>query len=744
MTQDQAMALNAAGAYNYSGISVPGDSIFDNIFDWIANIIPSTLDAIGDNVVKVINAIGDNQVKVINAISSGSVQVITAAAAGFASVISNITTGTTQVINAIGSNIALVTTAITTSINSVLYNAGVVLNSTILSIADGTSQVIAATATGLSSVITNIADGTSQVIAATATGFASVTASVGQLVGSISQTIVSTFSSLSAQVQANFTWITTWLSTSIPKILGSWWDLFVGKIFNFVDWVPKLLDTVSAWVTRDIPGHSPWWHTVIETLFPQFRMFFFTKPGEQYKGVGQSITDTITVSLGWLGGMFNTVVDGFLTQVEAFIEPLGPMDPSHGLANFQSLSKVGGVALGALAGMTLAGSWLKPLGEQGMGHIAAMIYDMTNYKLITAAFMGALVTAVLAKPLRYYYAWKFRPDIPSIRDLSDMLTDEFIQRPEFDEYLKYHGIPDYWHEGYASIAYRAMSPFQLKSAAQDGSFDEGIFSRELTHAGFRPETKKMLLDSFRKAAASNVQTYSVSGATGRFKTGWTNEDQFTSELQILRVNPDMIPVYLAMTKLDFATGYLNDMATAYVNAVRSGQIGIDDYRQALLNLGMVPQRVEAKVFIEQARIKPSGALSPVALPKPLYLTEYGKLVMDTIRLQRKMGVRTSQEEQAGLIALGMEQDLAMAYSAYDDAQVAAASIPPPTITLSKYETPAGKISIDTTRRQARANTLSHEQEVAALVALDMPVELAEEYSNNDDTRRKATATTTGG
>jgi hypothetical protein len=500
-------------------------------------------------------------------------------------------------------------------------------------------------------------------------GFASVTASVSQLIASIAQTVVGTFGALSAQVQSNFTWITGWLATSIPQILGAWWDSFIGKVFDFGSWVGKLFDAVSAWVTRDIPGYSPWWQMLLKTLFPQWSMFFFTQPGEQYKGPIQSTFDTINVSLGWLGKLFNKVVSDFTDGIVGWVGDKGPIDPSGALARFNDISGIGMTVLAGLAGMTLASMWLKPLGDVGLGHIAAMVYDMTNYKLITGALIGVLVSTAIRAPLTYFYNNKFRPAIPSIRELSDMYTDESLTRAEFGQYLAYHGIADAWHDKYAGIAYRAMSPYQLKTAAQDGSFDEGIFSRELTHAGFRPETKKMLLDSFRKASMTNIKTYSVSSATYRFKKGFTNEQQFTSELQLSQVGDAMLPVYLALTRLDYASDYLTDLETAYQNAVRSGQIGVDEYRQALLDLGMVPDRVEGKVFIEQARIKPSAALGPVAGAKAYYLTDAGKIIIDTNRRRRRAGNITRDQELAAFSNIGMPVDLAAAYADNDDARL---------------------------------------------------------------------------
>lgn len=669
MSQEQVLAVEMVGAGAGTGISVPGDSIFDDIFDWISNLIPSILNGIGDNLVKVINAIGDNAQGLVYSVAAGTVSVITAIGNSISQIIGSLWPGIVGVITAVGNTASLVVSSLSTGISSVITAVGNTVSTIVGSVSSGIASVITATANAASQVIGSLSGAITSIIPVIASGFASVTSSISQLVAGISQTVVSTFSALSAQVKADFTWITDWLATGIPKILGTWWDFFLARVFDFGAWIGKLFDAVSSWVTRDIPGHSPWWTSFFESIGSFFKDQVWGFLKYFFSDLGGNIVYGLNTSFKFIGDFFGTVIDGMINSVIGFIANVGPISPDMALTHVSTIGRVAMSSLTALTAMTLSGEVVGWWKHVGLGNISSIFYDMSNYKAITGGLMTSLTDASIKTPLKYYFNYKLRPALPGVRDLLDMFTDEHLTRQELGTYLGYHGIADSWHDKYASIAWRSMSPFQLKTAAQDGSFDEVIFYDELTNGGFRPETKKMLIDSFRKASLNNLRPTSVNSATYRFKNGWTNEAQFMSELKILQVGDAMLPVYLASTRLDYASDYLADLETAYANAVRSGQLGIDEYRQALRALGMVPERVEAKVFIEQARIKPSAALSPVAGSKSYYLTDAGKLILDTTRRRRRKEQLTREQELAEFSKIGIPADLAAAYADNDEVRL---------------------------------------------------------------------------
>ena len=159
-------------------------------------------------------------------------------------------------------------------------------------------------------------------------------------------------------------------------------------------------------------------------------------------------------------------------------------------------------------------------------------------------------------------------------------------------------------------------------------------------------------------------------AIKRFKEGFTTEGQFQAELQLLGYTDQQFPVFLAAAKLDYAYDYLSDLVGAYRDAVRKGNLSIDQYRGSLLELGMVPERVEGYVLREIARLKPEAPVKPLGPPKAEYETDAGKVKVDTLRRERRKNIITRGQQVDGLLALGMPVIYAEAIADNDDTRLA--------------------------------------------------------------------------
>lgn len=178
------------------------------------------------------------------------------------------------------------------------------------------------------------------------------------------------------------------------------------------------------------------------------------------------------------------------------------------------------------------------------------------------------------------------------------------------------------------------------------------------------------LEIIQARAVEGVRTGRIGVARTRYKEGFTTKDQFIEELRMLRVSEEELDLELAAAELDYATDYLRDLIAAYRDAVRKGHIGLEEYRAALVGLGLVPERAEGYVLRERARLKPEEELTPIAPPKPYYETDAGKIMVDTIRRQRRKLLIGRDQEIASLLELGVPVNLATAYANNDDARLA--------------------------------------------------------------------------
>ena len=159
-------------------------------------------------------------------------------------------------------------------------------------------------------------------------------------------------------------------------------------------------------------------------------------------------------------------------------------------------------------------------------------------------------------------------------------------------------------------------------------------------------------------------------ARKRFREGLTNEDQFTMELRALYTPENEIPLELVAGRLDYAYDYTMDLLAAWRDAVRKGNIGIDQYGEVLSTIGIVPERVGGYMLREVARQKPEEAPTVVAPPTAEYLTDIGKIKVDTIRRQRRKLIITRDEEIAALTQLGMPEPEAQSVAFNDDVRLA--------------------------------------------------------------------------
>ncbi|MBA7587162.1 hypothetical protein ES708_29180 [subsurface metagenome] len=172
------------------------------------------------------------------------------------------------------------------------------------------------------------------------------------------------------------------------------------------------------------------------------------------------------------------------------------------------------------------------------------------------------------------------------------------------------------------------------------------------------------------AAVEDVRSGRIGVARTRFREGFTTEEQFIQELKLLRVSDEELELELASAWLDYATDYLRDLIAAYRDAVRKGNISIDQYKERLIELGLVPERVAGYMLREVARLKPEELATVIAPPQPYYETDAGKITVDTIRRRRRKLLITRDQEIASLLETGMPIDQATAAANNDDIRLA--------------------------------------------------------------------------
>lgn len=172
------------------------------------------------------------------------------------------------------------------------------------------------------------------------------------------------------------------------------------------------------------------------------------------------------------------------------------------------------------------------------------------------------------------------------------------------------------------------------------------------------------------AKVESVRSGRIGVARTRFKEGFTDEARFIKELKLLRVSDEELDLELAAARLDYATDFLSDLIAGYRDAVRKGNISLDQYRDRLTELGLVPERIAGYMLREVARLKPETVATVIAPPKPYYETDAGRVVVDTIRRHRRKLLISRDQEIAALLEIGMPVDQSTAIANNDEVRLA--------------------------------------------------------------------------
>lgn len=509
--------------------------------------------------------------------------------------------------------------------------------------------------------------------------------------------------------------------------------LIAGKTGPFWGWILTVAPRIGGWFSKVFSGIWGWLSGAglllaakLAEVLPRIGGWFASK---WIPLLGSSAILGLEAT-GRLEGIINKFVSPAIDGILKWAEGMGPVSPQSGAATMTGITKLATFTVSGLAAMTLAGEALSPLKHIGLGHIAAVVYDMINYKTLTAAFMGVLAFVYIRTPLTYYYNKIARPNIPDERGLRDMLGSYDITQDEFISWMQFHGYTDEWSAKMISSAFRPLTPFLLRSLAEAGLLPEEVLDRELHHAGYREEVIPIIKQMMINLASGALAAVSSSTAMTRFQEGFDDEPALRQNLLTLGIAPQMLDRYVFAAQLKYLYDYQVDLKTFYIDEYHRRVIEEPELRSSLTQAGLAMDRLD--LVVDAQKIKRLAA--PKAAVPPELAIE-----LSTIRDRRAKNLITRNEEVQQLVTIGEEMPYALAIAANDDVKLAKPNVPVVVVQVPEYETEAGKVQVDTIRRLRRQGQSSADEELTALSSLQMPAGLAQAIVDNDALRIKASA-----
>lgn len=335
----------------------------------------------------------------------------------------------------------------------------------------------------------------------------------------------------------------------------------------------------------------------------------------------QPIWNLIKDAWSWLVSIFSAL----WREVKDLFFSLAPSAPERGedlMVQGLKLLGVGVGAFGALTGLSMAVSWLS---KHHLGHLSAILYDMSSYKYIAGALFGGLVTAAYAQPLKYYYNAVFRPYLPRFSDVLDALGRSIISPDVFKFILKYEGISEKYADMYQRLAARPVSPFMIRYIADAEITDpQGIFAICMdcgysvehaaymayamswgANASYRKDAEKVIRNCFKEGFIDKSrmdQAISEIRSTREVPVSYKTIDGLTYSATI-RVPLDQKTLMKITSEWEAFYDSMYDKVSALKSAYATENISEEEFRSGLRNLGIVENKIEDIVSREKAKKK---------------------------------------------------------------------------------------------------------------------------------------------
>ncbi len=211
------------------------------------------------------------------------------------------------------------------------------------------------------------------------------------------------------------------------------------------------------------------------------------------------------------GDQLPFVNDLISTAWDMYLEPLqreAPITPEKApevAATLFADAMIAGVAAHMASVTAESNVYLK---NMGMGYLAGFLADMGSFSRIAGATLGVAISLGVAQPFRYNINQQLRPRLPDARQLTELLSEYYIDSATFEHYMQYEGFSNEWIARLEQLAGAPLRYGQLAAMARTGKVDDDLFDKELRRSSYHedsiPKIKSLLHDTARQAKITRV------------------------------------------------------------------------------------------------------------------------------------------------------------------------------------------------------------------------------------------------
>ncbi len=322
------------------------------------------------------------------------------------------------------------------------------------------------------------------------------------------------------------------------------------------------------------------------------------------------------------------------------------------------------------------------------------------------------------RPDQLMKEWIAHWDLPSVGQGFEMLHRGEITPEELTKLLKAKDIMPFWRDKLTDISWSLPGRIEARMMALYGLIDKTKLMELLRKDGLAEEYVPLVADmNIVRGVRTDIQT--------RYAKKWINKEEVKAEIDKLDLTPpmpDRLYQWIVTNTTGDRTAKEKDLTEAtIVKGVKKGIIPWADGVEKLMAGGLDEEEADLRLAVDIEVVEEEA-------------TAETTVRTDTIRRQRRQRTISKDAEITALLGLGLASGLATAYADNDDLRlVKAAAVKPPEVKL-EYQTDDGKVNVETIRLSRRQRRIMRDEEIMALMELEMSDELAIAYADNDDLR----------
>ena len=393
---------------------------------------------------------------------------------------------------------------------------------------------------------------------------------------------------------------------------GDLWQRFSGKIADGSTVVLTSLTSASLSIqtalTNQISGLSTNVSGFLDTWISKFFGWISDNFTTRWAGFSPPAQDDKPTLLEWVFAQMFSRLNASIEAAVTAVTGAGAINIASSETIARGMISTGGAVFVGLSAMTLARELLHPLKQLGLGNLAAVIFDLTDYKALTGAFLGVLSAVYIKQPLTYLYNSMARATLPNLASLTAMAGEyslapagdlqAAIQNPSLLPAVyasnkaaflaggKYHGYTDAWLSRMYELADTPERYFPLRAIADSGDYDEPYFVTALVNSGYNPGTVLKLLGMLKRMALADVKGQYGGAAIKAYVNGLASEAQLRDSLDDQGYSPAIIDKLVRQAREARRVDQALDMIDFGISQFLAGKIDEAQLMARLQNQGL--------------------------------------------------------------------------------------------------------------------------------------------------------------